>query len=109
MDQLGPLLGRWHQWRREFSHERKLVRVSPFACVADDDDTRLEHYLMLTIEQEIQRLPQDLQLALQHVARAECMGVEVMFNPHLAGKDLDRLVTRAKRELERKLVVADVL
>ncbi len=110
MSELGSLLGRWHQWRRGFSHERKLERVSPFAYEdTDDAEWQLERLLMAAVDEEVQRLPKDLQLALQHVARAECMGVEVVFNPHLAGKDLDALVDRAMRELQRRLIASGVL
>ena len=102
---LGSLLGRWHQWRRGYSHEKKLARVALLSAPTDDDEDTLERLTMVHIEQEIERMPQELQLALQHVARAECMGVEVMFSPRLPkGPALDSLCEKAVTELERRLL-----
>jgi len=105
---MGSLLGRWHQWRRGYSHERKLSRVALLNSPHDDEDT-LERITMANIEAEVERLPRDMQLALQHVARAECMGVEVIFNPHLNTPDLPALCDRAVAELRRRLLHLGVL
>lgn len=104
MSQMGSLLGRWHQWRRGYSTERKFARVALLSSPYDDEDT-LERLVMANIEEEIERLPQEMRLALQHVARAECMGVEVIFSPRLpTGAALDSLCERAVDELERRLL-----
>ena len=106
---LHSLLGRWHQWRRAYSHERGFVRAQ-FAIGAEDDENELEELTMRLIEDEIAALPRDEQLALQHVARAECMGVEVIFNPRL-GSLLQReaVIERALSGIERKLLRLGVL
>jgi len=102
---IGSLLGRWHQWRRGYTPERKLQRVALLSNPTSDDEDTLEHLMMVHIEQEIERLPLKMQLALQHVARAECLGVEVMFNPRLpTGPELDSLCAQACAELERRLL-----
>lgn len=104
MSQMGSLLGRWHQWRRGYSVERKHARVALLNSPYDDEDT-LERLVMANIEDEIGRMPTEMQLALAHVARAECMGVEVMFSPRLPrGDALDSLCERAVDELERRLL-----
>lgn len=107
MSELASLLGRWHQWRRGFSHERKLRRID-YGADTDDAEEQLERLLMAAVDEEVARLPRAMQLALQHVARAECMGVEVMFTPQIAGPGLDDLCDRAMRELERRLRAAGV-
>lgn len=105
MSQMGSLLGRWHQWRRGYSVERKHARVTLPAAVHDDDEELLERLTMVNVEEEIERLPQQMQLALAHVARAECLGVEVVFSPRLPkGAELDSLCEQAVAELERRLL-----
>ncbi len=99
---MGSVLGRWHQWRSGYTLERKHARAS--LLHADDDDTALERLTMENIEAEIARLPRDWQLAIQHVARRECLGVEVLFNPHLKTADLQALCDKAVTELERRLL-----
>jgi hypothetical protein len=108
--QLGSLLGRWHQWRRAYSHERGLTRSClDFGDSGDDDE--LELLQMHAIEEAISTMPRDQQLALQHVARAECLGVEVVFNPHLmADRTMREMLIRiALQELERRLLHMGVL
>ena len=104
---LGSLLGRWHQWRRRFTTERRLARptIDLRSDGADAAEYEWESQLMATLEAEIERLPRDMQLALQHLARAECMGVEVFVNPHLPANRIshERLVQRAARELAHRL------
>ncbi len=106
---LGSLLGRWHQWRRGYSHERGYSRPLGFNTPVSDDE--LECMLMASIEDEVSLMPRELQLAVQHVARAECLGVEVFHNPHLPiSKDAQAsLVERAMDELERRLERMGVL
>jgi hypothetical protein len=107
---LGSLLGRWHQWRRAYSHERGYARPARLLRDEQDEDDLLERLTMSALEDHITRLPGDLQLALQHVARAECLGVEVIMNPRLGDKEQrTSLVERALAELERKLLHAGVL
>lgn len=103
--ELGSLLGRWHQWRREYSHERGYSRARLLQTDAEHDDDYFEAMLMQAIEAEIEQLPQAEQLALQHVARAECLGVEVIMNPHLPlNKDArESLCQQALRTLSRRL------
>lgn len=105
---LGSLLGRWHQWRRAYSPERGYARV-PHLGNADPEDT-LERITMLAVEEEIESMPRDMQLALQHVARAECMGVEVFTTPRL-GNTAERevLVQTALKELQRRLLRCGIL
>lgn len=104
MSQIGSLLGRWHQWRKGYSHERKHARVALLDGPHDDEEI-IERLTMANIEEEIERLPQEMQLALAHVARAECLGVEVIFSPRLPqGAALDSLCERAVAELERRLL-----
>ncbi len=100
---LGSLLGRWHQWRRAYSHERGYARAVLTASATDSEDD-LERTTMNAIESAIDAMPDDLQLALQHIARAECMGVEVITNPRLGPAERRRaLVEQALIELERRL------
>jgi hypothetical protein len=105
---LHSLLGRWHQWRRAYSPERGFARVA-YASPADDED-ELEALTMRAIEDEIGAMSRDDQLALQHVARAECMGVEVIFNPRL-GTHLQRnsAIKRALIRIEKRLLQLGVL
>jgi hypothetical protein len=102
------LLGRWHQWRRAYSHERGFVRAQ-FAFAGDDED-ELEALTMRLIEDEIAALPRDEQLALQHVARAECMGVEVIFNPRLGSHaQREAVIERALSGIARRLLRLGIL
>ncbi len=75
MNDLGTLLGQWHQWRAGYSHERGFAQVRVPA--GHDDDEGLEAMQLQSLEEAIAGLPQRYQLALQHVARYECLGVEV--------------------------------
>jgi hypothetical protein len=108
--ELGSLLGRWHQWRGHYSHERGFSQVRVSAG-HDHDDDELETMLMRAMEEEIGKMPKDLQLALQHVARAECLGVEVvMLNRLPTNKEArDSLCTRAARALEMRMVALGLM
>lgn len=110
MHELGSLLGRWHQWRRAYSVERGYARVPLTPPDADSDD-ELEMLLMMAVEREVAQMPQEHQLAVQHVARAECMGVEVMFNPRLFAdkKRGDGIVQHAIEALNRRLLRSGVI
>lgn len=110
MGELGSLLGRWHQWRGHYSHERGFAAVRAPAG-HDDTDDELEAMLMRALEEEIGRMPQELQLALQHVARAECLGVEVvMLNRLPVNKAArDSLCARAVRALEMRMVALGLM
>lgn len=108
--ELGSLLGRWHQWRHRWSHERAYARAKLFASsgVADDED--FERLVMSAIETEILAMPREFQLALQHVARAECLGAEVITVNALNHKETrESLVSLAVRALEKRLIAAGVL
>ena len=110
--QIGCLLGRWHQWRRAYSHERGYARVHmAHISDGDSDEDELETMLMRAIEEEIQRQPQELQLAFQHVARAECLGEEVVCVNRLPTNAAarDSLCERAPRELSRRLLAEGLL
>lgn len=112
MGDLGSLLGRWHQWRRAWSHERGYARAlsKVFATTTSDDDEQLELLIMEAIEREVELMPRELRLAVQHVARAECMGVEVLMHPSLADKEhRQSVVARAVAELQRRLRNAGVV
>lgn len=105
MRELGSLLGRWHQWRRGYSHERKFARAALASDSMHDDDD-FEAMLMQAIECEIEGLSQQHQLALQYVARAECLGVEVIMNQRLPADRDEResLCQEAMRALHRRLL-----
>jgi hypothetical protein len=108
--ELGSLLGRWHQWRHHWSHERAYARARLFATggVADDED--FERLMMAAVETEILAMPREFQLALQHVARAECLGAEVITVDALRNKGTrETLVEMAIRALEKRLIAAGVL
>lgn len=109
--ELGSLLGRWHQWRRGYSHERSYAHVQHPAPFDTDPDEDLEGMLMRAIEEEADKLPADLQLALQHVARAECLGVEVVMMNRLPRERAAResLCAQALRELEKRMVALGLM
>jgi hypothetical protein len=102
------LLGRWHQWRRAYSHERGFARVG-YASPADEED-ELDRLTMSAMEDVIAGMPAPMQLALQHAGRAECNGVEVVLSPVLMD-DIRRevLIVHALATLERLLLRAGVL
>lgn len=103
------LLGRWHQWRRAYTHERGFASAE-HARAAHDMEDDLEALLMNAIEAEIEGLPREDQLALQHVARAECMGVEVLFNPRLGNAATrSTAIERALIRIEKRLLHIGVL
>jgi hypothetical protein len=107
---LGTLLGHWHQWRRGYSHERGYTRqcLDFGASTGDDDDLELAQ--LRAIEEAVSTMPREEQIALQHVARAECLGVEVMFSPLLLNREhRELLVARALETLRRRLLQAGVL
>ncbi len=110
MHELGSLLGRWHQWRRAYSVERGYARAALPARDADAEDD-LELLLMMAVEREVAQMPQEQQLAVQHVARAECMGVEVMFNPRLFAdkKRGESIVQHAIEALNKRLLRSGVI
>lgn len=104
MRELPSILSRWHDWRAGFSHERKFARVAQLADSDEEEDERLERMLMASIDEEVARLPQAQQLALQHTARAQSLGLDVFTNPRLpAGPRLDRLLEEAQRNLWKRL------
>lgn len=104
------MLGRWHQWRRHFSHERGYARQTVYCAPTVYDDDDFEQMMMEAVEREIADLPRDLQLAIQHVARAECLGVEVIKVAALAHRETrESLVSQALGILQRRLVAAGVL
>jgi hypothetical protein len=104
--QLGSLLGRWHQWRRAYSHERGYARASLDAAPSFEDSDELESMQMRAIDTAVESMPFDMQIALQHIARAECMGVEVLFIGRMPADKAAResLIERAQRELYAKLL-----
>lgn len=104
------VLGRWHQWRRAYSTERNYARAGFAGYTEHGDEDELEALTMRAVEAEMEHLGADFRMALQHVARAECMGVEVIFNPRLGGHALrTRLVEQALRAIEKRLLQAGVL
>lgn len=109
MSDLGPILASWHEWRAAYSCERKLARLSAPASDLDDDE-RLERMLLASIEEEIARLPRDMQLALQHAARAEYLSTCAVRNPRLpTGEALAELTERAKSRLWHRLIYLGLL
>lgn len=108
---LGSLLGRWHQWRSHYSHERGYSRVRFQAYADGDDDDEFEQQEMRSLEDAITELPQLQQLALQHAARAECLGVEVVMLNRLPRNrtELELLTLQATQALTRKLVALGLL
>ena len=112
MENVGVLLGRWHQFRSRYRTERgySSVRYAQQATSSDDDD-ELDYLTMRNLEDVISTMTRQHQLALQHVARAECLGVEVIFLNALPRDraELDALCTAAVRELERRLARAGLI
>lgn len=109
--ELGSLLGRWHQWRRAYSHERGYARARYSTPEDETDDDAVESMLMRAIEEEVERLPHRYQLALQHVARAECLGVEVISTQRLPvnREQRESLCMEAIAELQRRLENAGLI
>jgi len=102
------LLARWHQWRRAYSLERGHARVR--LGTGEDAEDELERLTMQAIEDEMDFLEPLELMALQHVARAECMGVEVITNPRLGGNTTRaRLVEHALSVIEKRLLRAGIL
>lgn len=102
------LLGRWHQWRRAYSTERGFARAV-YASPADDED-ELERLTMEIIEANIEAMSDRDRLALQHVARAECLGVEVIMSTRL-GTDAQRAtaIESALSGISRRLLLQGIL
>jgi hypothetical protein len=75
----------------------------------DDDDH--ERALMETLEHEIAALSTEHQLALQHVARSECLGVEVIMSNRLPENKGRReaVCQEARRTLSRRLVALGLM
>lgn len=111
MRELGSLLGRWHQWRRAYSHERKYARGATPVTAGEHDDDDFEAMLMQAMECEIEGMTQQHQLALQFVARAECLGVECIMNQRLPSDRAEResLCQEALRDLHRRLLRIGIL
>jgi hypothetical protein len=111
VNEIGSLLGRWHQWRKGYSHERRYARPALTADYGMHDDDDFEAMLMQSMECEIEGMSQQHQLALQHVARAECLGVEVIMNNRLPAERAEResLCQQALRELGRRLLRIGIL
>ena len=106
MAELNELLAQWHEWRRQYSVERGYARLSYNDLPADD----LDHLTVETIEREVAAMAPLLQLAVQHWARAQCMGVEVIHSTRLGPRPIrEALVARALSELERRLAHAGVM
>lgn len=107
LHRLGSLLGRWHQWRRHYRCERGIARLGG----PSDPEDELEALLMATIEAEIEALPLDCQRALQHVARAECLGVETITPGEVPTDPLAResLYAHATARLAARLTRAGIL
>ena len=107
--QLTSLLGRWHQWRQCYTPERGYAKARTWHYNAENED-ELETMLMRAVDTEVELMSRELRLAVQHVARAECLGVEVMMNPAMTdAKRRATLVAIALAQLERKLLHAGVL
>ena len=65
---------------------------------------------MGAVEDSISTMPRDLQLALQHVARAECLGVEVLTVRALQSHERRHtLIAQAVEALRNRLRAAGVL
>lgn len=112
MSEIGSLLGRWHQWRARYRAERgySTVRFGQRAEHTDEDE-EFEHIVMTSMEDTISGMSREHQIALQHLARAECLGVEVIFlNSLPSNRDArDSLCLQALRELERRLVRSGII
>lgn len=108
--ELASLLGRWHQWRQRFNAERGYSRPRLFSAAGAFDDEDFEQLMMTAVEDAVLALPRELQLAIQHVARAECLGVEVLTVRALLNTDRRHtLVAQAVEALRRRLDAAGVL
>lgn len=111
--ELGSLLARWHQWRQRWTPERGFARaqwMAPAGLAAEADDEAFEALLMGTMEAEIEAMHPQLRLALQHVARAECLGVEVLtVHALLQHERRNTLIAHAIRHLRQKLIAAGII
>lgn len=76
--ELASLLARWHQWRARYSASRGFARPRLLMPEVWADDEDFEQMLMVALDEAIDCLSREEQLAIQHVARAECLGVEVL-------------------------------
>lgn len=108
---IGSLLGQWHQWRAHYTPERSYARVRFAYADGADEDEELEALQMRSIEEAVAGLTQLEQLAIQHVARAECMGVEVIRVTRLPHDRAQRelICERAVARLQRRLIALGVL
>ena len=111
---LGGLLARWHQWRGQYALARSYrgYRVrGVYGADSEESEEALERLTMRAVEAEIADMPRDMQLALQHAARAQALGVMVFASPALPANPEQRsaLVTKSLAELQRRLLRAGVL
>lgn len=110
MDELASILARWHQWRHRFNTARGYAQARLFVASGEFDDDDFEQMVMGAVEDAISTMPRDLQLALQHVARAECLGVEVLTVRALQGHERRHtLIAQAVEVLRNRLRAAGVL
>lgn len=108
--ELASLLARWHQWRQVFNTQRGYARARLLAAPDAFDDDDFEQMVMNAVEDAVSGLPRDLQLALQHVARAECLGVEVLTVRALQSHERRHtLIAQAVEALRNRLGAAGVL
>lgn len=108
--ELGSILARWHHWRMGYSHERRTSRAALFRSSAAMDDDDFEGLLMRAVEDEIDAMPADMQRALQHVARAHCLGVEVIGSALTMDREKrEAMCVEAVSTLRRRLTRAGLL
>lgn len=108
---LESLLATWHSWRAGYTPARGYARAR-FEVAGDaPDDDDLDAMLMEEVEQAINELPQLHQLALQHIARREHLGIEVMKVARLPVDPAQReaICAQAVAALRRKLLALGLM
>lgn len=99
---LSAFLARWHSWRAGYSPERAFARAQPFHVDSSDD----ERELMGMLDGEIDKMPRDVQLMLQHLAQAHYLGVDVFKLGRIPdhGPAREALETKALDQLDKALL-----
>lgn len=108
--ELASLLSRWHHWRAQARAVRGYATARLFQPSGAMDDDDFEQLLMRAMEDAISELSRDHQLAIQHVARAECLGVEVLtvralLNPNRRETVIAQALERLRDALTRAGVI----
>lgn len=108
--ELASLLARWHHWRAHAAASRGYAKARLLVAPSAMDDDDFEQMLMRAVEDAVSGLGREHQLAIQHIARAECLGVEVLTVRALLNPDRrETLIAQALERLRRTLRNAGVI